>query len=148
MSDFNGTSGSDNFVGTNSVDVFDLDQGGNDTANGLAGNDEFDLGATFTFEDRIDGGTGTDTLVLNGDYSAGLNVKAATLAHVEIITLAAGHDYKISFNDANFVSGDGQIDIRGYTLGAADNMIIDGSHETTNSFNFHGGAADDTFYGG
>src|SRR6185437_40684 len=56
-----------------STDAIHLMAGdGSYTVTGSAQDDTFDMGATFTAADSIDGGAGTDTVTLNGDYSAGL----------------------------------------------------------------------------
>src|SRR5690242_10060317 len=96
-----GTAGDDNLVGTTSADNFDLSQGGNDTASGANGADIFLFAGTLTAADRVDGGSGSDTVRLNGDYSAGLLLGATTLLNVETIQLSAGNSYALTTDDAN-----------------------------------------------
>jgi hypothetical protein len=74
---------------------------GDDTLRGGNGNDGFFFGAdgNFTAADRIDGGAGTDTLALRGNYgspgqslvidSPGFN--AGAVANVEVLALLSGH---------------------------------------------------------
>jgi hypothetical protein len=77
MASFHGTSGDDTLTGTAATDMFDVTQGGRDTVSGLGGSDTIDFGAAFTAADRIDGGTGSDTIKLDGDYSAGANLQVS-----------------------------------------------------------------------
>ena len=142
-----GTSGDDVLTGTSGDDAFNLTKGGNDTASGGGGNDVFWMGATLTAADKIDGGTGLDTVTLNGDYSAGLVFAADTMVNVEQIFLAAGHDYNLTMNDGNVAAGE-RLTIRAGSLGAADHLIFDGSAELDGHFTIVGGAGDDTITGG
>ena len=99
---FHGTSGDDDFTGTAHSDVFLLQQGGNDTVAGLADDDFFRFGATFTADDRVDGGDNTtappggdgyfhgDVVYLNGDYSGGVVFGPTTMQNVEHLVLLGG----------------------------------------------------------
>jgi len=118
---------------------------GSDTLLGGAGNDVFDMGAGLNALDRIDGGVGTDTLQLAGDYSAGVTLGATTVTNVESFVFAAGSDYNLALNAATNSVG---LKIDGSALGGGDNLTIDGSLETTSAFNFIGGAGNDKFVGG
>jgi Ca2+-binding RTX toxin-like protein len=147
-----GTAGNDTLNGTTGADIFDISAGGNDTVTAGAGSDTILAGATFTANDRIDGGSPaddtveTDTLVLNGDYAAGVTLAATTLANVEEITLSAGNSYSLTFNDANAVATTVTVD--GSALGAASSMTINASAETESSYTITGGAGNDVLTGG
>src|SRR5262245_11014437 len=91
-----GTAGDDTLTGTALADTFDLTQGGNDKASGLAGNDTFSFGATFTAADFVDGGDGNDILSLNGDYLRGITITGAMISSVEKISLFKGFNYAIT----------------------------------------------------
>src|SRR5262249_20058678 len=78
---------------------------GNDQANGGAGDDTLDLGANLNAADQIDGGSGQDVMLLDGDYSAGVVFNATTVINVETITLADGHSYALTLDDATNASG-------------------------------------------
>jgi Ca2+-binding RTX toxin-like protein len=151
-----GTPGDDNLIGTIAADTFDLSQGGEDTAIGLDGNDVFEMGATLDAGDHIDGWTGSDTVILSGDYSAGLVLGVTTLVNVETISLTAGNSYNITSNDGTVATGQ-TLTVDASQLGAADTLTFDGSAETDGRFVFHagqgqliatGGALDDSFTGG
>lgn len=96
MAEFIGTSGDDSLVGTINHDDFHLEDGGDDTAIGGGAADAFYMGASLTAEDRLDGGGGSDTVWLQGDYSAGLVIGPDTLHAMERIQLAAGFSYDLS----------------------------------------------------
>lgn len=143
----NGTSGDDVLTGTAGADVFQLAQGGNDTASGLDANDTFVMGATLTAADTLDGGAGNDIVLLNGNYATGLILGASTLTGIERINLAAGHSYNLTTNDANVATGQ-SLTINGGALGAADSFTFDGSAESGGSFTISGGAGSDNLTGG
>jgi hypothetical protein len=138
-----GTAGNDNLTGTSGNDSFDLSQGGDDTVSGLGGNDIFSFGAAFTAADSVNGGDGTDTLRLTGDYSAGVNFAAASVVNVENIQLGAGFSYKLTTNDANVASG-ATLGIDASALAAGNTLTFDGSQETNGFFHITGGAGNDT----
>jgi len=118
---------------------------GNDTLLAGAGNDAFEMGAGLNALDRIDGGAGTDTLQLDGNYLGGVLFGATTVTNVETFVFAAGNDYSLTLNAATNSVG---LKIDGSALGAGDNLTIDGSLETTSAFTFIGGAGNDSFKGG
>lgn len=143
----NGTSGDDTLTGTSGDDSFNLSQGGNDTVTGLGGNDAFSFGSAFTVADHVDGGTGTDTLKLNGDYSALAEFEAATLTGVERIVVAAGHNYALHLADANVAAG-ATLSVDASALGAGNKLTFTDPAETDGSLAITGGAGNDTIWGG
>jgi Ca2+-binding RTX toxin-like protein len=144
---FVGGSGNDTLTGGAQADNFDLSHGGADIAHGGGGNDVFTAGAAFMASDSVDGGAGNDTLVLNGDYSAGLTFGAATMTTVETLQFAAGHNYNLTINDANVAAGQ-SLTVDGSALGASDALVLSGAAETDGSFAFIGGAGNDVLTGG
>src|SRR5262249_2211011 len=103
--------------------------------------------AAFDAADKVSGGTGTDTLILNGDYSSPVTFTNTTVTAIDTMTLTAGHDY-------NFVLSNGTVS-KGFTmtvnataLGASDWVKIEGSLELDGKCVFNGGAGNDTFKGG
>jgi Ca2+-binding RTX toxin-like protein len=143
----NGTSGNDTLTGTSGADLFNLAQGGNDTVSGLGGNDLFSFGAAFTNADHIDGGAGTDTLKLSGDYSGGVDFTAATMVNVEKILLSAGHSYNLQLVDANVAAG-ASLAVNGAVLGAGDTLIFFDSAESDGNLTIVGGAGADSISSG
>jgi len=141
-----GSAYGDTLSGNSGNNVMNLTAGGNDTANGGGGNDIFNLGAALTAADRIDGGTGTDTLNLNGNYSAGVVLAATTLTNVETVNLAAGYSYKLTTNDATVGSGQ-TLTVTASALAAANTLSFNGAAETNGKFVITGGAGNDTLTG-
>ncbi|MGH6871316.1 MAG: calcium-binding protein [Rhizomicrobium sp.] len=158
-------SGNDNFISTDASTSSTSD----DHLEGFAGNDTFNMtGAVagayaelfgddgkdfFQFAgnynrntDKIDGGAGKDTLILNGDY-AGLTFSATNLLNVEDIQLGTGHSYKLTTNDANVAAGV-TMTVDGHALGASDTLSFNGANELDGRFIITGGAGNDVITGG
>ena len=144
---FNGTTGPDNFSGFAGNDTFNLTQGGIDTVSGGTGNDTINMGAALTAADKIDAGAGTDTVTLNGNYAAGVTFNATTMVNVEKLTLAAGHSYKLTTNNATVASGQ-TLTINGAALSASNVLTFNGAAETNGHFIIIGGNGADVLTGG
>lgn len=142
-----GGTGNDTLKGGAIADLFVLSSGGDDTVSGGGGDDGFIFGAAFTANDKVDGGTGNDTINLSGNYSAGIVFGASTITNVEVITLSAGNSYTLTTNDGNVASGQ-TLKIDGSTLGSASELTFNGAAETNGKFILLGGAGDDTLTGG
>jgi Ca2+-binding RTX toxin-like protein len=147
MASFIGTAGTDSFTGTALSDTFDLTQGGDDTASGLDGKDLFDLGGALTAADAIDGGLGIDSVLLTGNYAAGITFGATTLAGMERLVFGSGFSYKFVSHDTTISAG-ATLLLDGSALGAGDTLYFDGENELDGVFHAHGGAGADTFGGG
>ena len=147
MSIFHGTSGDDILTGGSGNDVFRLWQGGNDTASGGGGNDVFKFGAAFNAGDKIDGGTGHDTAVLKGDYSAGVVFNADTMVNVETIKLLGGFSYNLTTDDATVAAGR-WLTIQADHIGKGHHLTFDGSAEQDGHFWIVGSIGSDTVTGG
>lgn len=145
MSDFFGTAGNDVQNGTSSDDTFDYSQGGSDTLFGDSGLDVFTMGAALDASDAIDGGTSLDGILLDGDYD--LTFGAATMVNVEVVAVAAGHDYRLVLDDANVAEG-ASLFIDATLLGVGDVLNFRGYAETDGTFSVTGGAGDDIAIGG
>jgi Ca2+-binding RTX toxin-like protein len=150
MADFIGTSGDDNLTGTGDDDNFDLTQGGDDTAEGLDGDDRFLMGAALGALDNIDGGSGNDEIVLEGNYLP-LVFGATTMTGVERLTLTGAFDYDLIAHNA-MVAADARliVDASAVTGGAAanPNFRFDGTDEKDGRFKFIGSAGRDYLFGG
>ena len=114
---------------------------------GHGGTDWFGLGGSFTRDDRINGGGGDDTLTLNGDYSAGVHLAPKSIVNIEQISLVRGHDYKLVTDDGNVAAGQ-TLTVDGGSLGAGDNLIFNGHHETDGRLVISGGNGEDILLGG
>jgi Ca2+-binding RTX toxin-like protein len=118
---------------------------GVDTLKGGAGDDVLVFSQYLTAADKMDGGTGNDTLRLNGDYSAGVTFTATTMIAVERIELAAGNDYKLVLDNATNAT---TLTVDGSALGSGDSLYLDGSAEKSSPLIAIGGAGADTLIGG
>src|SRR5262249_44845200 len=122
--------------------------GGTDSFSGGSGNDFFYMGANLIAADQIDGGTNTDHVVLNGDYSGGLTFNATTMVNVEVLGLTAGHSYTLTMDNATVASGQ-TLRVQAGTLGAGDVLTFDASNDTTGgNYNITAGAGNDVLTGG
>ncbi len=158
---FTGTGNSLNNVvtGWTGADKLYLHGGGNDTATGGAGNDIIYFGAALTAADSADGGTGTDSVVIQGNYSAGLTLGTSNLTGMESMSLRSGSDinygdtagnlysYAITSVDANVGSGMTMI-FNASSLIAGEHFTFVGTAETNGSFTLYGGADSDSLTGG
>ncbi|MGH6962836.1 MAG: beta strand repeat-containing protein, partial [Dongiaceae bacterium] len=116
---------------------------GNDTVSSGGGNDVLVLGTALTNLDRIDGGIGTDRLILDGSYNLALN--AATVINVEAFQLIDGHSYNLTLNDATNAAG---LTVDGSALTGANALVLNGAAETTAALTAFGGAGNDSIVGG
>src|SRR5262249_10262786 len=122
--------------------------GGIDVFNGNSGNDTFYMGANLTAADQISGGTGSDRVSLNGDYSGGVTFTSTTMAGVEILSLAGGHSYDLVMDNATVTAGN-TLNVQAMSLGSGDNLTFDASADTTGgNYVVTSGAGNDTLTGG
>ncbi|HEX2591891.1 MAG TPA: calcium-binding protein, partial [Rhizomicrobium sp.] len=142
-----GSAGNDHLVGLSGNDEFNFTTGGSDIGEGGKGNDLFSLGAALTAADRLDGGSGHDSLHLNGDYSAGLTLKANTIHNIETISFNEGFSYNLKSDDGNVAAGK-VLALNAHSLHTAEHFYFDGSAETDGSFNITGGNGQDHLFGG
>jgi hypothetical protein len=154
LNDFPGTAGNDTLSGTALDEYFDISAGGNDTVTAAARTDTIFAGAAFTAADRINGGIAADdgvefdTLILDGNYSAGVVATATTLTNVEVVVVSAGNNYSLTFNDATV--NNTTLTVDGSALSAANTLTVNAAAETQagSSYRLIGGAGNDVFTGG
>jgi Ca2+-binding RTX toxin-like protein len=139
------------------ADILLLEQGGDDTAFGGGGGDLFYFGATFTGEDRVNGGDGRDVVVLQGDYK--LELGETSLTGIEALSLQTGantqfgdksdnyYSYAIATHDANVAAGQ-QLIVNGQSLREGEDLRFDGAAERDGKFLVYGGHGVDTLRGG
>ncbi|HEY0028445.1 MAG TPA: hypothetical protein VGC35_11290, partial [Allosphingosinicella sp.] len=145
--------------GTAGADTMRLDVGIGLSAFGDNGNDILFLGAHFGAGDYLDGGEGLDTVVLQGDYSAGFLLEESSLLRVEYLALMSGSDtsfggtgtsifdYVLAAHDENLEAGQ-TLTVHARGLLAGESLIFDGSAEIDARFILLGGAGDDALIGG
>ncbi len=147
MTNFTGTSGDDLITASNGADTIDISSGGVDQVNALGGDDVIIVGGSLTAADRLDGGAGIDTVVLNGNYAVRTEFSSQTMLNVEKIKLTATFDYNLRVADATVAAGQ-NLSIDGSTLGTTDKLIFEGSRETNGSFTVFGGLGEDKISAG
>lgn len=130
--------GGDTITGTSVNDLVVELMGTGNTINTGAGNDTIDFGANFDTTSSIDGGSGSNTLKLNGNYAVGTFITSSMLQNVDRIDLAAGHTYNISIENGVVAAGQAMT-IDGSALGASP-LTVDVSADTNGKFVIDGGA--------
>ena len=155
--DLAGGAGDDAVEGNAGNDVLRLNDGGNDTVLAGAGMDNIFFGAALTSADLVNGGTGVDTLVVQGPY--GSLTLTASITQMENVSILGGnninfgepgtnrYDYVLTTNDSNFAA-DVQARINGAALLEGEDFTFDGSGETDASYVVYGGKGRDTLLGG
>jgi Ca2+-binding RTX toxin-like protein len=144
--DFRGNGLNNVIVGAAGNDVFRAHDGGGDLLFGLGGVDSFYMGGAFDNGDLIDGGENRDSLILQGDYAAGLTLTwditgGSSIANIEGISLLSGsvthfgqsgtnlYSYNLTLVDGNIASG-ALMKINGFNLQAGENFTLNASAET------------------
>jgi Ca2+-binding RTX toxin-like protein len=150
--------GLDNVLnGGTAGDFVRAQDGGDDIVNLGAGNDAVYFGSAYTAGDSVDGGSGSDQVALQGDYSGGVTLGVMT--GVETLVAMTHSDarfgggsaslfsYNIVAPDSTVAAGT-QLLVNASTLQAGENLTFDGSAETNGSFFIYGGKGVDTLTGG
>jgi Ca2+-binding RTX toxin-like protein len=154
-----GSTGDDDFAGGDGNETFRLERGGNDDVEAGGGNDLLFYGGALDAADENDGGAGTDTIVLQGNYP-GLTLGALGLVGIEGLSLQSGavtrwgqtgtnsYDYRLTTANGNVAPGQ-QLRVNGQSLRAGEDLAFDGSAETDGGrFLVYGGFGADTLKGG
>lgn len=131
--------------------------GGADSVSGEGGDDRAYFGAAWTLADNYNGGTGTDVLILQGNYNLASDlgqiigiekIRLLSGSQVEFGDLA-GNTYTYSLTSAdNDVAAGQRLVVEGITLAAGEVLYFDGRAETDGYFQVFGGAANDILFGG
>lgn len=137
--------GDDTITGGARHDVFDLSLGGTDTVRGGGGNDTFLLGDSLWSDDRIDGGTGQNTLHAGG-FSGGDSIvfTDTTVQHIQDFVIDGGSGLSITTVDATVAAGETMT----FDASTSNDFTLDVSAETDGHFAIIGSAGDDTVHFG
>lgn len=154
----NGTTGNDLVYALGGNDWIHLHDGGNDRVYGGDGNDLIFFRGTMTAVDAIDGGSGTDQIVLQGNYSSGLTLWMGIVS-IESYGLLSASDTRFSGNgtgpfsysivtiDQTVPAGQ-NLSFDATLLGTTETFTFDGAAETDGAFSLFGGSGADTLAGG
>ncbi|HEX8366673.1 MAG TPA: FG-GAP-like repeat-containing protein [Allosphingosinicella sp.] len=156
-----GDTGNNILNGTPQKDIFHVQQGGDDTVNGLATGDTFYFGKEFTAADTVNGGGGADAIILQGNYPAltfGTGV-TSNINSVESISLAPGditaygdtannfYDYNLTTLNSNVAALE-LLKVNGFYLRAGEDFTFNGAAETDGQFILLAGQGVDNLTGG
>jgi hypothetical protein len=122
---------------------------GDNTLVGGAGNDKFIFGAGFNGTDSINGGGGTNSVILNGNHTSDVTLGANSLVNIQHLVLegdAGANNYDLTLNAAND-SGSNSLAVVAHDTDSSDDLTVNGS-AATGKLVFDGGAATDNFTGG
>jgi Ca2+-binding RTX toxin-like protein len=137
---------------------------GVDSLVGGANSDGFFFGAdgNLTGADRIDGGAGTDSIALRGNYTGARAIvfQDASFANVEVLTLLSGHtnefggfidtngfDYDVTLANGNVGAGQ-RLDVIATNLRANESAHVDARAELDGTVRILSGTGDDILFGG
>jgi Ca2+-binding RTX toxin-like protein len=140
--EFAGTPGDDRIKGRVGDDYIDVSQGGDDYVTANRGDDTIYYGAAFTGADQAKGGIGFDTVILDGDYSAGVEVQADSFLKVEKLVLEGGSYVLTGDLWLEDASGYARIDASGLAEGETLNLNV----ATRRGLNVLAGAGDDILH--
>jgi Ca2+-binding RTX toxin-like protein len=134
-------------------DLVVAEQGGNDTVAAGAGNDFVYYGGAWSAADKTDGGAGSDTVGLLGNYT--VTLAADTLVDVERLALYTGlsspggsaSHYNLTTVDATVAAG-AVLRVTATSLAASETLIFNGSAESDGRFTVLSGAGNDIVSGG
>jgi Ca2+-binding RTX toxin-like protein len=147
MVNVTGGASDDTITGGRGADLFDLKLGGADFVFGSDGKDKFKLGGANPHV--LDGGSGRDTVILNGDHSGGnaIVMNATNMTGVEKLVLNGAFDYEITTHD-DTVAASEVLKVVAIKVSPANTFFFDGSAETDGSFQIVGADGVNTLTGG
>lgn len=155
-----GNTGVDVLYGRAGDDLFMLQDGFADQAFGEAGRDTFYFGGDLTQADRIEGGTETDVVVIQGNYGVASTFQLGGLKDIEQLQILSGSDNSYGFGGSQQLSYDltaqegtvepGQIlYVLSQGLRVGETLRFDGSQESNGGrFYLYGSLGKDLLTGG
>ena len=126
---------------------------GTNVVTGGAGNDVFHMRADFaSFDDKVNGGAGFDTVILDTGYLSNLanslSIFLRDIEHVKLLSVASGaSNYNLRTAEAVVAAG-ATLTVDGSALGKDDKFLFDGTTETDGKFVLLGGKSTDRLVGG
>jgi Ca2+-binding RTX toxin-like protein len=136
----------------NGNDLVEASAGGDDRISTGGGNDFIYYGGALTNADRNDGGAGTDTIGLLGDYT--LHFTAFSLAGIERLGLysgsflGGGDSFQYYFTMGDEALTGATFFVTAASLGLGETLHFYANEETQTRLTIIGGASDDSLTGG
>jgi len=142
-------------AGTSNADTFYLQSAPDVTVTGGSGNDIFFFGSGFSTSDHVTGGSGSNTLELDGNYTGGhsLTITSSMMSDIQILHLAMGHSYNLTL-DAGVITTGQTLTVEAAELVSGNTLTFNASALTGGnliidtdggSFNLTGGPGTNTF---
>lgn len=143
-------------IGGSFNDSIDLRDGGADYAFGGQGNDGIFFGLAYGPGDVVNGGSGIDTVAVQGNYLAGT---LGALTEVEVFLLLSGantmfgdlagnlYDYAFTATDAAVAAGT-ILTVQAAGLLPGEDLVFNGSAESDGAFRIFAGRGNDILIGG
>ncbi len=138
-----GGAGNDVLTGGGDGTNFDISLGGTDTVTGSSHNDIVYAGGALDTTDVVNGGGGTNTLILNGNYSAGFTDTSTILNFANITLIESGFNYKLTIAH-EITLEDSYVTINATSLTHA--LTWDSTADDTNWFNIDAGSGSDVLH--
>ena len=140
---FIGGASDDDLEGGSQSDTFDLSRSDGAFVFGNGGNDAFTVTtAAKLLDDSIDGGAGSDTLILNGDFHTQTALTNGNLTSIEALQLLG------TANGYNLTVFDGITTAMTVDASAASSLTFSAAGDTSTAFTITGSAGNDTIAGG
>lgn len=121
--------------------------GGYATVNGQDGDDLIEVTGLVAASCHFDGGTGSNQVFLEGDFSAGQIMGAFWATNIADFGFASGNNYKIQLQDGIVAAGH-TLPFYANSLAAANTLSMNASHLTQGNVYLQGGHGNDTLIGG
>jgi hypothetical protein len=113
---------------------------------GGSGNDVFQFDSGFSALDSVNGGGGSNTLILDGDYASGVTFGAGTMTNIQALVLDGAFNYNLTLNATSDPNG-AALTVNAAGVGAGNSVRVDGSAEN-GTLTFELGKGSDTLIGG
>ncbi|WP_284201053.1 calcium-binding protein, partial [Sinorhizobium fredii] len=136
-------------IGTSANDYIDIRSGGDDIVSAGDGDDVIYAGSALNGSDEIDGGAGSDRLIVSGPDETAVEFTATTLTGVETIEIQRDTSVSLQLDNAAVATAqDATLTIDGSALSENDILVVDGSDVAGGSLIVTGGAGGDTLIAG
>jgi Ca2+-binding RTX toxin-like protein len=134
------------FAGWSASDKFEITATGDHaTITGTSANDIIDMGASYDTTDAVNGGGGSNTLELNGNYSSYVDISAGMFQNISTVELVGGNNYSLDMVNGAVQANETITFDASRTL-AGDQLTLDTNNDSSGSYVFDLGAGDNDVY--